>query len=78
MRRFICMEFSGLGDPFFGGSGDERTLLENGKFGHCLPGTPARALFDTDEQALVAGSRADNLRTGAELGAIPWECDASW
>ena len=67
--RFVCMEFCGQGDPFFGGSADDRTLLTDGCFGHSS-GRTAPARFVDAKTALEAGRKAVNRRASARLSAI--------
>lgn len=67
--RFVCMEFYGQGDPFFGGSAEDRTLLTNGCFGHSSECTPPARFVDM-RTALEAGRKAFNRRDSAFLSAI--------
>lgn len=67
--RFVCMEFHGRGDPFFGGSADDRILLTDGSFGHSSPASPA-ARFVSLADAAEAGRRASNRREKALISAI--------
>lgn len=69
--RWICIEFWGNGDPFFGGSGRDLALGTKGAF---LEGSYSRAdvaHFDSKEEALAAGERAPNRRPGGKLSS--WE-----
>ena len=68
--HFICMEFKGKGDPFFGGNADDRALLTDGFFGHSDERNPA-ARYLTARDAIAAGERAPNRRSGAVVGAVP-------
>ena len=67
--RFVCMEFHGRGDPFFGGNADDRILLTDGSFGHSSAGTPA-ARFMTMAEAAAEGRLASNRREAALISAI--------
>lgn len=67
--RFVCFEFHGRGDPFFGGQADDRILLTDGSFGHSSPAAKA-ARFETMVEAAEAGRRASNRRDGALISAI--------
>ncbi|MBX3699346.1 MAG: hypothetical protein KF811_16185 [Dokdonella sp.] len=67
--RFVCMEFCGQGDPFFGGSADDRTLLTDGRFGHRSGRNPPARFVDA-KTALEAGRKAVNRRGSALLSAI--------
>ena len=67
--RFVCMEFHGRGDAFFGGNADDRILLTDGSFGHSSAGTPA-ARFATMAEAAAEGRLASNRREGALISAI--------
>ena len=67
--RFVCMEFHGQGDPFFGGSADDRILLTDGRFGHSSESNPP-ARFSDMNAALEAGRRAGNRRDSALITAI--------
>lgn len=70
------MEFHGIGDPFFGGKADDRTLLADGQFGTYSPGGPLRALFNTNDQATSAGLNSKNRRPKGLLAAVPWHDSA--
>ena len=67
--HFVCMEFYGQGDPFFGGSADDRTLLTDGCFGHRSGRNPPARFVDA-KTALEAGRKAVNRRGSALLSAI--------
>ena len=67
--RFVCMEFFGQGDPFFGGNAEDRILLTDGRFGHSAASNPAARFVDSNA-ALEAGRRADNRRDSALISAI--------
>lgn len=69
------MEFSGKGDPFFGGNACDLVL---GKCGQILQGPTADpdtvAVFSTIEEAHKAAKRIPNRRPGSILGILPaWE-----
>jgi len=67
--RFVCFEFHGRGDPFFGGSADDRILLTDGSFGHSSAAAKA-ARFETLAEAGEAGRHASNRRVGALISAV--------
>ena len=70
-QRWICMEFHGTGDPYFGGSADDRVLGRNGAF---LTGVHSRSdygSFPSKDSALRAGDRAINRRPKGKLLALP-------
>lgn len=67
---WIAVEFWGKGDPFFGGSADDRPL---GKLGVFLRGTYHRsdvAEFETREAAEAGAERAANPRAGGKIGVF--------
>lgn len=66
----IVVEYYGDGDPFFGGSADDRVL---GECGSILPRAPNRpaAVFDTIEEAAEAALKIPNRRPGSILRVIP-------
>lgn len=66
---FIVMEFKGKGDPFFGGSADDRPLGKTGKF---LSGTyhlDDVAEFETKELGEQAAEKAER-RPDSLLGVF--------
>ena len=66
--RFIAVEFFGKGDPFFGGTADDRPLLKDGRFAsHPRPEDIAE--FLTKEAALEAARKAPNRREGGLLSS---------
>ncbi len=69
VARFVCMEFHGQGDPFFGGRADDRVLLTDGTFGRSSAADPPARFADTNS-ALEAGRRADNRREASLISAI--------
>lgn len=67
---WIAMEFWGKGDPFFGGSADDRPL---GKVGEFLRGCYVWsdvAEFGTREAAESAAVAATNRREGGKIGVF--------
>jgi hypothetical protein len=64
--RFIAVEFFGRGDPFFGGTADDRPLLNNGRFAS-HPRRKEVAEFPTKDAALKAARKAPNRREGGLL-----------
>lgn len=76
--QFVCHEYWGDGDPFFGGSADDRALGQSGLFltGVTLNHRPA--VFISREDAILAGKRAANRREGGMISAstassrVPW------
>jgi hypothetical protein len=77
MKQWICLEFHGTGDPYFGGSADDRPLGADGKF---LVRTHSRAdyaFFNSKSQALDYGKLASNKRPGGKLSAIDIDVDAN-
>jgi len=71
-RHFDVTEFWGTGDPFFGGTADDRPLGKSGAF---LTGSWNRsqiANFATANEALAAAAQAPNRRIGATLSAAPF------
>lgn len=70
-HKIIIIEFFGRGDPFFGGSADDRTLCADGVFrstGHYRPDQVAR--FETKAEALEFALGASNLRAGGLVSAM--------
>ena len=72
--RFIAVEFFGKGDPFFGGTADDRPLLKSGLFAS-HPRREDIAEFPTQDAALEAARRAPNRREGGLLST--WDRAAS-
>lgn len=68
---WICVEFYGEGDAFFGGKADDRALGVDGSFLTKSYGRHEVARFPSREAALAAGDAAPNRRTGGLLGS--WE-----
>lgn len=72
---FVCVEFWGNGDPFFGGQADDRTLMADGGGFYVPPRTGRRdyrpALFTSREDAIAAGERAPNRRKGGLIAGCP-------
>lgn len=70
IRGYTVIEFHGKGDPYFGGSADDRPLGKNGKF---LTGPYTRdaiAEFATKDEAEKAVASAEQ-RKGGLVGYIP-------
>ena len=67
--RFIAVEFFGKGDPFFGGTADDRPLLKNGRFASC-PRREDIAPFPDRDAAIAAAEKAPNRRQGGLLSAF--------
>lgn len=69
--HMMVMEFSGKGDPFFGGSACDLAL---GKCGRLLTRAAAdskTAVFSTIEEAHRVASKIPNRRPGTTLGIVP-------
>lgn len=66
--RFIAVEFFGKGDPFFGGTADDRPLLKDGRFAS-HPRREDIAEFPTKDAALEAAQKAPNRREGGFLSS---------
>lgn len=71
---FVCIEFWGNGDPFFGGQADDRSLMVDGAF--CVPPRqgvrPYRpALFTSRELATEHGALALNRRDKGLISGCP-------
>lgn len=69
MAAYIAVEFHGTGDPFFGGSADDRTLCISGQFER-YPIRARVARLPSREAAMTAASVAAQ-RKGSKLGS--WE-----
>jgi len=69
-ERWICLEFYGKGDRFFGGDADDRVLGKAGAFLTGCYSMADRAIFQTKAAAEAAGSVATNARKGGKLLAI--------
>lgn len=69
------MEFSGKGDPFFGGNACDLVLGKCGRILHEPTVDPDEgAVFATIEEAHEAAKRIPNRRVGSILGVLPvWE-----
>lgn len=69
-KSMIVVEYSGTGDPYFGGSMDDRPLGVDG-----LIKPPASkvetAMFATIQQAHIAALKVTNRRPGTILGVVP-------
>lgn len=77
MKQWICLEFHGTGDRYFGGAADDRPLGADGSF---LTKTHSRAdyaFFDSKQKALAYGDLAANRRVKGKLSAIDIDVDAS-
>lgn len=66
---YEVIEFHGTGDPFFGGSADDRPLGVSGRFLSGMYNVREIAMFPTLGEAAVAASKAPQ-RPGARLGFI--------
>ena len=64
------VEYSGTGDPFFGGDADDRALGLEGRILPRLSSEP-RAQFKTIEDAHEAAVLIQNRRPGSLLGVTP-------
>lgn len=71
MERFEVIEFWGKGDPFFGGTADDRPLGKTGSFLTGGYAFSAVATFDTREAAQAAADAAPNRRAGGRISVIP-------
>lgn len=69
-KSMIVVEYSGSGDPYFGGSMDDRPLGVDGLIK--LPTSKVdTASFDTIQQAHEAALKVTNRRPGTILGVVP-------
>lgn len=70
-KEMHVIEFFGQGDPFFGGSADDRPLGKNG----CILDRPCSnnelATFTSIEEAHHAALSITNRRKGSVLGVVP-------
>lgn len=67
---FVVLEFFGNGDPFFGGSADDRPLGKSGSF---LSGSYPRAAvaeFESESAAIAAANAAPNKRDGGLISSF--------
>ncbi len=69
-RRMGVIEFSGTGDPAFGGSADDRPLGIDGLILERGSNAP-RAEFETIEKAHEAARAIKNRRPDSILGVLP-------
>lgn len=67
---WIAVEFHGKGDPFFGGSADDRPLGKAGEFLRGVYHLSEVAEFETREAAEGAVSRATNRREGGKISVF--------
>lgn len=74
MKQFICLEFFGSGDPFFGGKADDRPLGSSWSFLRGVHSRSDYAYFNSREAALNAGNAAANRRPGGKL--LSFDVDA--
>lgn len=65
------VEYAGKGDPFFGGSADDRSLGCDGLILQRGSNEP-RAEFQTIEAAHEAAKTIQNRRPGSLPGVMPW------
>jgi len=65
------VEYAGKGDPFFGGSADDRPLGCDGLILQRGSNEP-RTEFQTIEAAHEAAKAIKNRRPGSLLGVMPW------
>ena len=73
-RSMIVMEFLGVGDPYLGGTADDRPLGVSGRIidtGQAVMGREPVAHFPTIEAAHKAALKVPNLRAGGVLGVLP-------
>lgn len=69
-KSMIVVEYSGSGDPYYGGSMDDRQLGVDGQIK--VPASKVdTASFCTIEQAHEAALRVTNRRPGTILGVVP-------
>ena len=69
-KSMIVVEYSGSGDPYFGGSTDDRPLGVDGVIK--LPASKVEtASFATIQQAHEAALKVTNRRPGTILGVVP-------
>jgi len=72
-KMFLCYEFYGSGDRYFGGAADDRALGRDGAFLTRAHTDRDVAWFATKAEALKAGERATNRRAGGTLGSFDLE-----
>lgn len=65
------MEFAGNGDPAFGGSADDRALMQDGRIRSRSSSADAPAVFATIEAAHIAARGLGGRRPGSVLGVVP-------
>jgi len=65
------MEFFGTGDPFFGGTADDRVLGVNGEILPRGAEESDKAVFRTIEMAHEAAKTINNRRPNSRLGVLP-------
>jgi hypothetical protein len=70
-KKMIVIEFCGDGDPFFGGSADDRPLGVDGLILERCSNEP-RVEFGTIEEAHEAVKSIQNRRLDSLLGVLPW------
>lgn len=73
-KGMTVIEFYGDGDPFFGGTADDRPLGIGGSILDCGSIDP-HAEFATIEDAHGAAKAIKNRRPGSILGVLPWWVD---
>jgi len=66
------VEFYGKGDPFFGGSADDRVLRVDGRIGASGFAASPKWDFSSIEDAAAAAKNIPNRRENSFLGLIPW------
>lgn len=70
-KSMIVIEYCGRGDPMFGGSADDRVMLEDGRIREPLADRGKTAEFATIEEAHAAALRVPNRRPNSILGISP-------
>jgi len=66
----IIIEYWGIGDPFFGGTADDRPVGVDGLVKH-RGSTVSTATFSSIEDAHAAALSISNRRDGSRLGVAP-------
>ncbi|WP_018079324.1 hypothetical protein [Thiobacillus denitrificans] len=70
-KEMAVIEFLGTGDPFFGGTADDRPLGKNGRILEPGERRDEVASFTTIEEAHQAALCIKNRRAGSVLGVAP-------
>ena len=71
-NEIYVMEFYGSGDPYFGGTADDRLLTVNGDIWNGKYPKPDAKVFSSIEEAAQAAALITNRRENSVLGLIPY------